>query len=696
MNTKLTYESTDCSGGINQNSEKIRENQCADARNVWAVDGKVVQRPGCLGVVSVTPPSPSLVGVLVGASEDVSTVPPTVVVTVGPLTLSNFVGRATGVAGDHWYIGYTGAAQYPWQGFYAALSAVNTNDVHYIAEYWNGSNWKYLPVTERATATSTSAHLSSATTYFLFVPPADWVASDLTDTATGTVYTRGWLRFTLLAGTAGALDAAVVIDTFGTLYGYREVCGIFSIRFPGTTRYLAAARSSGITTYHFYSWNVHWARSGDMQYTQSFRGPGGPVSIAVVPQFYEVFVAQDQVVSAYGVDGTIGGYAGCIAEVDNREFVIGPGMPFDRDSLPQLAQFPSAKVIVYFQQMLWALDENDNVCWSGFSPYHKVWPMSAIEPLAEADSSPATGMLPLGENMLVYKNDSIWKMTFRDFDDFGIPRFIPVKTDSTVGATAHATIKNVRGHGHVFLADEGLYAFDGVRERRVSLDPDTGEDRLENFFSRVTKGKRAHAVAAVWKKESCYLLSLSLDGAEYNTTTLVWDYLNDAFWIWTGFEAQFWMEDEDAADMEVLYFADHYGHLYQLDAGNDDDHGAVIDSWVLTRELGKHIPVRKTLEIAEIDTENTCTQLSVKSVSQGKPVALVPARTVNTRSPSEVGYGVKKFGEEFNWISDRTRYLKFQDTCDHVQLHIAGYGKGSPLELSAVRAGFLLHPSRRK
>ena len=55
VSRRLQHFKTTCAGGINQQAELIQPNQCADALNVWAPDGRVKTRPGYRGVTVCAP-----------------------------------------------------------------------------------------------------------------------------------------------------------------------------------------------------------------------------------------------------------------------------------------------------------------------------------------------------------------------------------------------------------------------------------------------------------------------------------------------------------------------------------------------------------------------------------------------------------------------------------------------------------------
>jgi hypothetical protein len=719
MAANLIYIGTDCSGGINQNPDRMQHHQCADARNVWNRGGTVVQRPGVAGLgtlvqntgVKTQAPADTIV-----LYEDTTLADPGVFYYQAIIDISNGLARTAAQNGWRWYWGTSNVIPTVTTRRFAAIrvgtlgpngpgsTADHANRVAAQPEYWNGSAWVYLPgilldntwyagcTTQGTEHFYQIPHLESFDNGgdYYFVPPGDWAQSTITADAAGTptAYTRYFLRFTLLSQTGTQLDADVRVRVISSRTTDTIPKGYFAARFPTKVRYLSVMQdpaSTGLINFG----NAATVDQHDTYLTENVaRVPSQlPAVMALVPQFEEAFIAYGGRITIHRAEPS--GEDDIFAAVETRDFAIGPGAPWDRDSIPLQGDFPKANLIAFFRNRLWAVDENQNLVWSAAAPFHKVWPGSALEPLPEGDSSPATGLVPLHEDMTIYKRDSIWKAVFRDVDAFGVPRFIPKKMVTGIGATAHATIQTVRGR-HVFLGDDGLYEYNGIAAEKVTIDPQTGVDRLKDFINSVVPGRRPYASSAHWKKEKVYLLSLSVDGATTNSTTLVWDYDENTFWIWTGFTAEMWCVAEDQMDNEVLYFINEYGHIFQLGV-SDHDHGSAIDSSVVTRRLGYKDGVRKTLTNVSLTSDNAANTLAVQVLPNSRPQARVTARTATFKGVTEESYGVKAMGGAMDWVSERTRELSVNSKADHCQLRIAGHGRGGPFKLTRVEAGFLPH-----
>lgn len=714
----IEYSST-CSKGINQNEERLLPQQCSDALNVWAPNGEVVQRPGYQGLEyrQITDALSSVIynGVVIvedvsGGTFDVAAAPP-----YAPLFFPYTIPVDYRDVGDRIYLG-TDSNSLPTFGL--SCSVVNSNSTRGFWEYWNGSTWVYLPVTAYSYTLNSVAISDDEPfvqkfmfetdnfTWFSFVPPADWKKTTI----------EGLEKYFLRATYKdAALSGGVVLSNFGTIDTKEDptVCGVFAVQYKKSKQYISAEivyrDSDKPDPSEFYHFNTYIAST--LRITRGYYGAEAQENwisrrvpakqytptVAVVASAEETYMAFAGVVTRHPKDiesvlVTPAQYDHT-AHVEDRDFAVGPGAPYDKNSIAQLAAFPKAKFISFFQERLWVVDEDDILRWSAPAPYHRVWPALAYAPMIEDDNSPVSGMYPFGESQVIFKNDSIWVAAYSHIDDFSIPHFVPRKMVSGTGVVANGSIKAIPDWGLVGLSENGLIAFNGVQVRQPSLDPATNVDRLEEFWPRISIGHRRYAAAAHWKTRHTYLLSVALDGAGQNSHVLAWDYVNNAFWIWDNIPAEFWLEDEDTLDNEALYFGDSSGRIYRFGVG-DHDHGAAIDSHV-ERRFGLYDKYRKKLREVVVKGKNVSDDVTVQTAVDGKPVTHGKSSAVVMRDAViEKGYGTKKFGENFDFIMDRKRTTKRKQIGETASVRVSKSERGAPLRLSRLTARFLPFKNR--
>ena len=575
------YEHTivTCHKGINQQIENADPTEeCADALNVWAPNGRVVQRPGYEGLTQLYSGASVTAIVFSARAEDVSSGTPFSSPVAGVLTLDGLIAQQNGplVNNDRWYIGHTTT----FGAFSTVSNNANSNTTRIKAEYWNGTAWTFLNVTEINSTDGVQervSHLSTGATsasFFMFAPPQDWAETSVDSLS------RYWLRFNLLdADLDGSTDVIVNDINDGTL-PTADIRGLFVASFPSTKRYLTVVNTASTGTVTHGNLSDLLANVGSI-YNTTPGAQAEPADCAVVVGTGEAFVTYGGVIVRHKEVPEITTITNdIIAEVEGGDFAVGPGAPYDRTLVVQESSFPRAKYIQFFKNRLWVANLEgapSDVQWSAPMPYHKVWPSGSREPLVENDNSPITGLRGFHEHMTVFKGDSIFIMPSLGLNEFDLEEFDTVRVVAGTGCVSNGSIREIRNQ-LIFQAEDGIYAFNGVSVKKLS-------DRIQNYIDRITPGRRPFSAAAHWRTKSVYLLAVSLDGSDANSHVLVWDYKNDAWWVWDNVEAQHWLEDEGSYDEEKIYFGDSSGRIYEMGVGRTD-HGGAIDSHVLTHRLG--------------------------------------------------------------------------------------------------------------
>lgn len=692
MREELTYEATNCLGGINEQAESATMDQCADALNLWVKNGRVEQRPGFVGVSSVvngssTPflTNPVLISETSGGVFTTASIGQT-------LTLSGFA------AGGRWYVGGDSIDVDDLNGLGVRISTSNGNAIYHKAEYWNGESWQFLLVHEIGTDGARAwPHLSYApgtsNSYFYFAPPADWTAT----TVNGS--TKHFIRFTLEDAGGTTLDASTSISnvnpgdvgSIGILDFFR---GLFVIKFPSSRRYLAIATSVSSNRTRYFSLST-LAYDAAAVYVRNSDIVAGAATVAVVPEFDEAFVSYTNYITRHTPNPTNGAFAmdSVQARVEADPSLVGPGAKYSTDFIAQEGAFPAASLITFFKGQLWAAGiegQPNKIQWSAPSPAHRVWPLISHEQIAENDNSNITAIYGFGENMLVWKNDSMWQMVFTGTNAFDLAEFAPVRVPGGVGCVAQGSIVEIQGRVY-WLAEDGVYSFDGVTVRPVYIE------RIQSVFRRINPSRRSFAVATDWPGYKTYLLAIAVDGSDTNNLVLAYQYENPKrprWWIWDGINAQFWMLDEDTADNDVLYFGDSLGRIYEFGKGKTD-HGAAIESYATTQRMARAARgYTKTARTVSVESNNQARALDVSVI----PDDSASLETVSARSytdPYEVEYGEATATSVYVPDRRRTRRADFRSNCRHFQVKVAHTTKNAAFALGSITAGYLIGGMRR-
>jgi hypothetical protein len=709
-----------CHEGLCEDVDLARPNQVTECLNVWAPNGVVEQRPGYVGAyslyysflqsndVSLQPPTGYVIMSENAAHAFTAAVPP------NPLVLG-------AKAVETWW--YYGFSDNPFDittdgaytdctlcGFAQAYSVANTNLVSYLAEYWNGTEWKKITCNEIGWPTTAETMLfptlsdSGLVSYFSVVPPIDW-ALKIVNT-----YNRYWIRFTLKNSGSAALSAATqletnVIDGLGTSYfstfkntqnAIKVFCFPFILNFNSYKKYGYISFPTYFIGSTNYSMRVHSSRSfNNLNTNRNYLNAIQPYitsrqsSIASVVEYGEHFInvrgATIRIVGGFDLSAPpfVRMTDSFIATVEDRDEFVGVGADYDPSYIPQLTEWPSSKFIMYFNSKLWAADEYI-VRWSAPAPAHKVWPTNNYVVLAESDNSPITGINTLGDNVIVYKRDSIWTISYTRQTEFGTEEYSASLTVPGTGTISNSSICKI-GNNHVFLSESGIYKFNGQSVEKATLDKQTGNDRLSKFIKRINPQRAFLSTAIDWKIKKTYLLAVPIDASYWNNAVICWNYDNDSWWIWDDFEVSNWISDEDENDLDVLYFMDYNQFIYKLE-DFESDNGAPFECLIKTSklDLGSKYKTKTVRELA-IDSHNISPSINIEVLRNGETIG--NSGTYNLSDSLENKWGTASWGSGI-WeeIKRRVRRIMFRDTAKYFQLKISN-GSTNKFKMNSIEVG---------
>lgn len=683
---------TNLTGGINQEIDNARENECADARNVWAPNGFIERRPGYVGYYPL---------LWVADSATVS----------GSATVTTTGTFSSSVVQKYTYVGFTISDGTSLSDIrFLDTSNTNSNPTLFKAEYSLGDGkWRALPVNLLVQTTDLTANgllytLDGQRDLFegaaAFLPPGDWA----TDTVSGN--TRYWIRFALAnADYSGSAPSSLTVWKRDSVEESPKF--LLPLPFQSGTQYAGIGAAypalAFVLAKDLHGSKVqHFVLSSATGITEAvnFVLADAP-TVAVVNQFDEAYIAYNYDVftaTPLTVTDTVDSsdVEDVVATVESSDVFIGPGAPFDQDTIPLEGTFPATKFISFFRGRLWAANmanEPNTVRWSAAVPFHKVWPASAAESLIDnSDNSDITGMAPLGEHMVVYKRNSIWLMVFTDIDVFGVARYTPTKVISGIGCVSNSSIQQIRGT-HVFLSDSGIYQFDGTNVRKVTET--RGYDRLRQFMRTTVRDSRATAVH--WRSKGCYLLALprydSVDSNSkgVNDHVVVWDYVHDTFWIWDNFKVSCWLHVNDDSQDDKIYFVDNYGGLYEL--GGTTDHGAAISSYATTQRIGYETNNAWLLRDVTVVSDTTSNSMTVGIISDDSSLSV--DGTLTLTDANDAVYGSATWGTS-TYVDKAVRVeaLNFREVGYFHQVKISNSTKNQPFKIRNVDVGIAPYSRR--
>jgi hypothetical protein len=641
-------------GGINESEDGWKKNQLRIARNAWAPRRVLEQRPGYTGVTSTYYSDYDVVEegedlVLVGAKGTVFTQAGSGL----DLTLHEFGDR------DRWYFGL----EDPNVDGVAVEHTPQKSNMTVTAEYCDESGWSRLGGAELTSSGSAplskaERHLGGDIFVYNFAAPQNWAKRILDDLPLSPE--KYWIRFTLrkredeffkgssvteqidnvntltTPPAAEQMNVRTSIDgvksnkyfeektdqeEFGTQYPVKlanpktikssiAARGLFIAQFPNGKRYISVRSThDGLQFDNMASLDFEDLYS----HKSTKKSEDIPPSAAIIPQSEEMYIAYGGVVTRHSipfktaasdnneilldeVEETVSEYT-ISADVDQRESVVGKYGVYSTEYITTGIEddWPEANLIAFQQNRFWCVEKKypHILRWSAPFPYHKVWPKMSGTVLFENDNSPITAITEHFGTTIVFKQDSIWSLKYmgQTADNTDLDTYVAHRSVAGIGAVAHRSIQSVEGR-LLFMSEDGIYAYNGGEAAKLSL-------RIQDTIDRINPSRRAFATSCHWRRKNCYLLSVALDDSTHNNATICFDYRNNAFWVWDGFDVADWIVDENQDDDEVLYFVKGDGDICSFDAGSDD-FGAAINIELETHRLGKEDGRTRNLRLIEV------------------------------------------------------------------------------------------------
>lgn len=643
------YQQADFRKGICDQQENLDpKSQVLDARNVWCPLGQLVRRPGYQAI----------------AEYDYAS-------TILSTGITSYVDT---------YTVYFGADE-AFNGLTCRVDAGNTNQgCQFRCEYWNGSAWMAMDAVQNKGGSSTSGYPEFAivpiyfgvvtpgqsTNYFWFVPPANWA------TTTVNSELKYWIRV-VPTGLQSPSDPPGTVDSllfFKYASGGVVLPGFFQFKYnQGQNFFLSRSVIPGDTSDPSYLWTAPTLTGGVTPFDLPAVANQLPATTAVIPEFNLAYVAYNNVI--YYVTNTD---ARGVATVNIDPLIVGTDplldAPYRADLISQLPSFPEANLIINFRNLIFASGIKGQptlVRWSGAvnEAAYNVWPETSFETLSTAsDNSPITAMAGLGDNLVVFKQDSIWQLIFNGLDDLDLPQFIPQLVVAGVGCVAPGSIQQIRGR-LIFLAEDGFYAFDGTPNiRKIS-------DNVNETVGRINPGHRSFATAVNWRTKNVYICATALDESATNNIIFIYDYKHDAWWLWDDIPAEFLLVTSDTTQQEQVLFADTRAGIFKL-IGETDNFGE-IDSYVLSGRFGQDESMWKKAREVRVQSENIDGTIQYTLIGDDQSLNASAVDLVMNSSLETAADPPPPDGCDNVQIRRRERKSPRSLTCEWFQLKVEGF-----------------------
>jgi hypothetical protein len=192
-------------------------------------------------------------------------------------------------------------------------------------------------------------------------------------------------------------------------------------------------------------------------------------------------------------------------------------------------------------------------------------------------------IVPFMQNgLLVFQRNSIWILDIdqANFGDltFDATSIMPINTD--IGTVAPDSVVQA-GHDFFFLSRHGVHRLAKTERDRPLGVTIPISDKIKGTMDRINWAYAYDCVGTVW--DNLYMLAVPLDSATTNSHVLVYDMIENAWSIFSGWAPSAFLPARFTAE-EALYYGDAVtGKLYEaLESSADTDAGVDIDSIIET------------------------------------------------------------------------------------------------------------------
>lgn len=188
------------------------------------------------------------------------------------------------------------------------------------------------------------------------------------------------------------------------------------------------------------------------------------------------------------------------------------------------------------------------------------WSATSWIEISMQDGQPITGMYPLADRLVIFKERSIYNLFFTG--DAQLPFVYLVSNSPTVGCVAPYSIQEVE-NGLVFLSYDGFYYYDSNNSYKMSL-------QIQNTINGLNLEQIQNAKSLKQRQKNRYMCCVTSSASNTNDTVIVWDWVLNAFSKYAGVYPSAMRTVYVGGYQEQLYFSDYNGYTYQMDNGVND------------------------------------------------------------------------------------------------------------------------------
>ena len=271
---------------------------------------------------------------------------------------------------------------------------------------------------------------------------------------------------------------------------------------------------------------------------------------------------------------------------------------------------PHGRYLAAHKNRMWIAGTTSNPSRLYFSDILNIdsWPVLNFIDIAPNDGDVITGIMPLGDYLVISKGHSVWLLTGEGVNTFSVRR---IHADR--GAYAPRSIVTMNG-SLCFVSDDGVYLSDLTQAVLIS-------ERVKETWAGLNL--RRINQAANWFDDHKLYVAVPSAGSTINDTIIVFDSLRQSFaGIITGWKASCWCYLREAGKIVSLYGHSDKVQVSEINNGFSDNGLAIPFIWK-SKEFNFGTPEsykRWNKVYMEISPANTQADLTITFFVDGQQI----------------------------------------------------------------------------
>lgn len=265
------------------------------------------------------------------------------------------------------------------------------------------------------------------------------------------------------------------------------------------------------------------------------------------------------------------------------------------------------------------------------------------------DGQAVTGLGFFQDVLIVFKERSIFQLSFNDSNNFVVQR-----VSSSYGCVSHNTIASVENDCY-FLTDKGVYVLGNEPNYYAAIRTNELSSRIKNLLKDIPPAEYTRCTAVYY--DDRYWLSVPLN-SERNNTLIVYDRRFYAWALWDNVSANdilAFVDKDNDRRYHLIFADDKTTQIQEFIWGKYDDNGEPIEAVFITRAFeAKSIEREKywyeLFPIFRLTTGSVQISYETENGTAGRPVEL------STGLPG--GLGTDQFGQLIYGTSQSDTYTE--------------------------------------